>query len=92
MWKVGGKIFAICSNWGDGEGHRFSFKCTDLSYQILSEQDGLAPAPYLARAKWIQLQDLSAMSDAELRGYIDAAHAIVAGTLTRVKRRELGLS
>lgn len=92
VWKVGGKIFAICSNWDDGDGHRFSFKCTDLSYRILSEQDGLAPAPYLARAKWIQLQELSALSDEELRGYIEAAHAIVASKLTKAKRKALGLS
>jgi predicted DNA-binding protein (MmcQ/YjbR family) len=46
VWKVGGKVFAI-GGWGDGEAV-FTFKVTDLSYEILNDQPGLRPAPYLA--------------------------------------------
>ncbi|SUA99322.1 Uncharacterized protein conserved in bacteria [Pannonibacter phragmitetus] len=89
VWKVGGKIFAIWSDWKGTPA--VSFKCSDMVYQILSEQPGLAPAPYLARAKWIQLQDLEAMSEADLFAYIHAAHGLVAAKLTRKLRQELGL-
>lgn len=91
VWKVGGKIFAICSVWGEGAGQKIGFKCSDLSYAMLIEQNGIIPAPYLARAKWVQVQDVNAMSDDDLRAYILQAHKIITAKLTRAKRSELGL-
>ncbi len=91
MWKVGGKIFAICSQWGAGSDNRISFKCSDLGYRILCEQEGIIPAPYLARAKWVQIEDPEAMSEDELKRYIETAYVIVLGKLTRAQRAELGL-
>ncbi|WP_422367682.1 MmcQ/YjbR family DNA-binding protein [Pelagibius sp.] len=91
VWKVGGKIFAICSHWGPGEQQKISFKCSDLSYTLLSEQDGIAPAPYLARAKWVQLQKKRAMTDKDIKAYVEEAHRIVAAKLTKKVRKELGL-
>jgi len=92
VWKVGGKIFAICSGWGEGSHEKFSFKCSDLSYSLLIQQDGVIPAPYLARAKWVQREDASNVSDEDLKAYISAAHSIVSGKLTRKQRKELGLA
>lgn len=95
VWKVGGKIFAICSTWGNAagkeSGDKISFKCSDLSYSILCEQKGIAPAPYLARAKWVQIEHQDALTDTEISAYIEDAHALIAAKLTRAKRAELGL-
>lgn len=91
VWKVGGKIFAICSVWGKGDHTKVSFKCSDLAYTVLTDQPGIVPAPYLARAKWVQVEDPAALDDVGLRDYIGAAHALVASTLTRKARKELGL-
>ena len=92
VWKIGGKIFAICSGWGAGDHTKFRFKCSDLAYDILIEQPGLIPAPYLARAKWVQVQAPGAMADEDLQDYVRTAYDIVAGKLTKAKRRELGLA
>ena len=73
VWKIGAKIFAICSKWGKGDGARISFKCSELSYSILIEQPDIIPAPYLARAKWVQVETADAMTDQEVRAYIDDA-------------------
>jgi len=93
VWKIGGKIFAICSGWdAKGEergGDRISFKCSDMTYALLTEEEDILPAPYLARAKWVQLQTANAMADEDIRGYIDHAYRIVAGKLTRAQRAEL---
>lgn len=91
VWKVGGKIFAICSRWGAGEHSKISFKCSEMSYTVLREQEGIIPAPYLARANWVQLEHPAAMSDADIELYIREAHRIVSGKLTRAARRDLGL-
>ena len=91
VWKVGGKIFAICSHWGPGEEQKISFKCSDMSYRVLCEQPDIIPAPYLARAKWVQLASSRAMDDDEIRSYVTQAHKIITGKLTRALRRDLGL-
>jgi len=99
VWKVGGKIYAIASIWGPNakdktlpeEGSRISFKCSDFSYQMLIEQQGIIPAPYLARAKWVQLQEQDAMNDEDVKLYITQAHEIISAKLTRKLREELGL-
>ena len=92
VWKIGGKIFAICANWGKGDPDKISFKCTDLSYSLLCQQPGIIPAPYLARAKWVQMEKAGAMSNEDLKSYIRMAHTIIAGKLTKAQRKALGLS
>ncbi|WP_417682205.1 MmcQ/YjbR family DNA-binding protein [Roseibium sp.] len=91
VWKVGGKIFAVCSSWGEGSKQRIAFKCSDLSYMMLTEEDGIVPAPYLARAKWVQVSKDKALSDEDLKTYISTAHGLVAGKLTKKLRQELGI-
>ena len=91
VWKIGGKIFAICANWGVDEGPGIGFKCSDLSYQILIEQEGIMPSPYLARAKWVRLATHDAMSDDDIKLYIERAYLIIMSKLTKAKLKELGL-
>ncbi|WP_319497176.1 MmcQ/YjbR family DNA-binding protein [uncultured Cohaesibacter sp.] len=91
VWKIGGKIFALCSPEAKGEGFvRISFKCSDMAYEILRDEPGIIPAPHLARAKWVQLQAPDAMDDDDIRQHLDAAHAMIASRLTRKLRTELG--
>lgn len=91
VWKVGGKVFAI-GGWADGS-EAFTFKVTDISYEILKEQPGLRPAPYLASRgmTWIQQFSEPGLSDDELREYLRQSHRIVSLGLTKKKQRELGL-
>ncbi|MDV7341417.1 MmcQ/YjbR family DNA-binding protein [Terasakiella sp. A23] len=91
VWKIGGKIFAIAPLYEDDDYQRISFKCSDLSYDILIEQEGIVPAPYLARAKWVQVQDPVGMKDDDLKDYIEAAYDIISKKLTKTLQRELGL-
>ncbi|MDE2014696.1 MAG: MmcQ/YjbR family DNA-binding protein [Alphaproteobacteria bacterium] len=91
VWKVGGKVFAI-GGWENDEP-RFTFKVSDIAFEILRAQPGLRPAPYLASRgmTWIQHFAKPGLSDDELRDYIRASHAIVAQGLSKKRRSELGL-
>jgi predicted DNA-binding protein (MmcQ/YjbR family) len=91
VWKVGGKVFVIARF--DGETPTFSFKASDLAYEILKEQPGLRPAPYLASRglKWIQHHDKPGLTDKDLREYLRQSHRLVAEGLTKKKRIALGL-
>ena len=92
VWKVGAKVFAI-GGWDEGREPFVTFKCSEIAYDILKEQPGLRPAPYLASRgmKWIQHFARPGLSDAKLRGYLRQSHAIVAQGLSRKRRIALGL-
>ncbi|MBR0713688.1 MmcQ/YjbR family DNA-binding protein [Bradyrhizobium liaoningense] len=90
VFKVGGKMFALAGGFVERSGG-FMFKTSNMAYALLIEQGLARPAPYLARAKWVQLTDNDALSDAELAAYLGQAHALVVAKLTRKARKELGL-
>ena len=91
VWKIGGKIFAVSNNWGPGDGPKISFKCSEMSYDLLRQQEGIVPAPYLARAKWVQVDAAGSLGDKDLKAYIETAYRLIARKLTKAKKAELGL-
>jgi predicted DNA-binding protein (MmcQ/YjbR family) len=91
VFKIGGKMFAAMAAPTE-KFQGLSFKVGEDSFAILTKQKGIIPAPYLARAHWVQLQSAKAMSDRELKAYLTRAHAIVAAGLSKKKRVELGIS
>ncbi|GJM03261.1 MAG: hypothetical protein DHS20C08_17620 [Rhodomicrobium sp.] len=92
VWKVGGKVFAI-GGWSKEEKPYITFKCSEISYEMLKEQDGLRPAPYLASRgfKWIQQYQDPGLTKKELFSYIEASHMMIAAKLTKKLQKELGL-
>lgn len=87
VFKVGGKMFAVLAPAGGG----FSFKASDIAFEVLTEQGPGKPAPYLARAKWVWFADLSAQDDDEVASWLRSAHGLIAAKLTRKLRQELGI-
>ena len=98
VWKIGGKVYAIGGMGSKGVTNpniqAVTFKVTPLSYDILKEQEGLRPAPYLASRgmKWIQYYDEGGLSDEDLKAYIERSYELVAAKLTKKLRAELGIN
>ena len=92
VWKVGGKVFAI-AGWSDGDELAVTFKTSEMAFDILKEQPGCRPAPYLASRgmKWIQRRTGESMDDAALRDYLRESRRLVVMGLTKKVRLELGL-
>ncbi len=90
VYKVGGKMFAMLRAPAAKE-QSIAFKTSDESFAILTGLEGIIPAPYLQRARWVRLDRLTRLKPAELKAYLERAHAIVAAGLTRKARAELGL-
>jgi predicted DNA-binding protein (MmcQ/YjbR family) len=89
VFKVGGKMFCLVAPSGHSVA-RISFKCDPAHYDALCRADGFAPAPYLARAKWVSLTDPGVLTAAETKAYLRRAHQVIAAALPRKKQRELG--
>ena len=95
VWKVGDKIFALCGPWGPDrpdKSFKIAFKCSDMSFKILCDADGINASPYLGRYKWVLVQDADALTVSEYEDYIRHAHALAAAKLTKKAQKELGLT
>ena len=90
VFKVGGKMFCLIAPADHSVG-RISFKSAPEHYDALSRSPGFRPAPYLARAKWVSVDDPKTLTDAEMKAYIKRAHGVIAAALPRKKQAELGL-
>ena len=92
VWKLGGKVFAICGRHDGAD--TFTFKASDIAFEVLAERPGIRPAPYLASRglKWLQQYAEPGLGDDGLREHIRASWQMIASGLSRKKRVELGLS
>jgi len=86
-FKIGGKLFAILPL--GPEGTRLTLKASEKSFPELVEVDGIIPAPYLARAKWVALERLNALRDGELRDLLSESYRLVLEKLPAKKRQQL---
>ena len=84
-WSVGGKMFAVFL-LKDGKPRTVSFKCDPERFLELTDQPGILPAPYLARAHWVQVARAGALTDAQARELVARSHALVHAKLTRRER------
>ena len=86
VYKVGGKVFAICGLAGG-----LSFKVTEIGFMVLTEDGGPGrQAPYLAKGQWV-IVDLDGVEAPEAQGWLTTSHDLIAAKLTRKARADLGL-
>jgi predicted DNA-binding protein (MmcQ/YjbR family) len=87
-FKVDGKLFVV-TVLDPGPPVRLSFKCTPEIFTELCERPGVRPAPYLARAQWVALEQLNTLPDSELRDLIAESYRLVWERLPKKRREEL---
>jgi predicted DNA-binding protein (MmcQ/YjbR family) len=81
VFKVAGKMFAMAPLVPAKV--TLSFKCTPEDFAELTEREGIVPAPYLARARWVALEPGAALSEAELKRLLRQSYELVVARLPR---------
>lgn len=100
VYSVGGKMFAAvrvtpeCSAdrpvvAAEDGVPRLSFKTEAGLFDILTQKEGIVPAPYLARVKWVLMERAEVLPDEQLFDMLRLAHRLVLATLSKKKQREL---
>jgi predicted DNA-binding protein (MmcQ/YjbR family) len=79
---IGGKMFAVM-NLDPGSERVISFAAGPERYAELLENEGVIPAPYLARAHWVALKHWAVFSEAQLSELLAAARALIFEKLPR---------
>ncbi|MFS2005773.1 MmcQ/YjbR family DNA-binding protein [Duganella sp. CT11-25] len=87
VFSVGEKMFAVTEL--DDKAKGISFKVDDDRFLELTDRPGIIPAPYLARAKWVYIEDLKSISDAEAGALLKRSYELVFAKLTKKLQREI---
>ena len=79
----------IIAQHGEKGDQGIGFKVDDHRFLELTDRDGVIPAPYLARAKWVLVQDAKSLPDAELKSLIARSRELIVAKLTKKLQLEL---
>ena len=87
---IGGKMFALANLDEDGRAV-LSFHAGPERYAELLENDGVIPAPYMARIYWVALERWDALPGRELLELLACARELVYEKMPKRTKDVLGL-
>ncbi len=88
---IGGKMFALASLEPD-HGAVLSFAAGPERFAELVEQEGLFPAPYLARAHWVAMERWDTVGIRELKELLAGARDLIYAKLPAGTKTVLAMS
>lgn len=85
-FMVGEKMFCITGMTDDAT---VSFKVKDEEFESMSERNGIIPAPYMARNKWVQVTRRNALRPKEWEQYLRQSYELVKSKLPKKLQKEI---
>jgi predicted DNA-binding protein (MmcQ/YjbR family) len=89
-WLVRRRMFAVFVLDARGRTRDLWFKVDADRFLELTDRPGIRPAPYLARAGWVAIDDPSRHALLELRPLLERSYRLVVAGLAQRVQRELG--
>jgi predicted DNA-binding protein (MmcQ/YjbR family) len=89
VFSVGGKMFCVASL--DAVPASASFKVRDEEFEEMCSRQGFKPAPYVAKYKWVWMDDISRLDKKEWQHYSHQSYELVKAKLPAKLKREAGL-
>ena len=72
VFSIGGKMFCVAGL--NQSPTTASFKVTDEEFDEMCDREGFKPAPYVAKYKWVWIEDINKMSKRECKKYIKQSY------------------
>ena len=89
VYSVAGKMFVVTALRGPHRG-RISFKVDPDRFLELTDQPGMMPAPYMARAFWISINEQESFGRAQIEAFVKRSYELVRGGLSKKLQAKLG--
>lgn len=89
VFSIGGKMFCVVAL--NQSPTTASFKVTNEEFDEMCDRDGFKPAPYVAKYKWVWIDNISKMNKAEWKKYIKQSYDLVKVKLTAKIKNQLGI-
>jgi predicted DNA-binding protein (MmcQ/YjbR family) len=74
----------------DGVPVSASFKVPDEIFDEITCREGIVPQPYVARYKWVLVDDVNRLSKKEWEHYIKQSYMLIAAKLPAKIKKTLG--
>ena len=88
VYSVAGKMFTVLCLRGPDSG-RISFKVDAERFLELTDQPGVMPAHYMARAFWITITEPERFTRAQIDAFVRHSYELVRARLTRKMQAKL---
>lgn len=88
IFSVAGKMFCGLCLRGAEQG-KLSFKVEPERFLEFTDRPGFRPAPYMARAHWVTMDDPAVIPRPELEALLRRAYELVRAKLPKKTQREL---
>ncbi len=89
LFRIGDKMFCVV-RLEPTAPVKMSIKCTPERFAELVEVEGIIPAPYMARNKWVAFVEMSALRQPEIKELIRNSYHLVLEKLPKKLQAELG--
>jgi predicted DNA-binding protein (MmcQ/YjbR family) len=89
VFSVAGKMFCVVGL--DQSPVSASFKVKDDEFDEISNWPGFKPAPYVAKYKWVCVDDTRKMKKADWKHYLKQSYELVRDKLPAKTKKQLGL-
>ena len=87
-FTVAAKMFAVTGLRGPHSG-RLSFKVDKERFLELTDQPGMIPAPYMARAFWVSIVEPERFARAEIEAFVRRSYELVRAGLSKKLQAKL---
>ena len=87
-YTIDAKMFAVFGT-REGKPYNLAFKCDPERFLELTDQAGIVPAPYLARAHWVLIERTGALTDAQARPLIRRSYELIVSNLPKKRQKAL---
>ncbi|HTE27164.1 MmcQ/YjbR family DNA-binding protein [Flavitalea sp.] len=90
VFSIGSKMFCVVGL--DQTPTSASFKVKDEEFEEMSSLPGFKPAPYVAKYKWVLIDDINKMNKSDWKRYLEQSYDLVKDKLSTKIKKQLGLS
>lgn len=91
VFSVADKMFVVTGLRGPHKD-RISFKVEADRFLELTDQPGMVPAPYMARAFWVSITEPQRFSDAQVDAFVRRSYELVRANLSKKLQAKLAAS
>jgi len=88
VFSIGQKMFCVVGM--DQFPTTASFKVTDEEFEEMCNRPGFKPAPYVAKYKWVFIEDISKMKKTGWQKYLEQSYKLVKEKLPAKIKKQFG--
>jgi predicted DNA-binding protein (MmcQ/YjbR family) len=89
VFSIGGKMFCVAGL--EQSPTTASFKVKDEEFEEMCNRPGFKPAPYVAKYKWVWIEDINKMKKTDWKKYLQQSYDLVKNKLSAKLKKQLGL-